>query len=114
MKKYTATFSGGQTITRNSDNRYAFAWALIGIEYGQIEVSGMSATRANAAKNAQAQLWAPVSARDRRNARLFLMHAKMAEEQGFASVSALHAHWDAEAVKFNADFRIEIVEVTGA
>jgi hypothetical protein len=114
MTKFTATFSDGQTITRNSDHRYAFAWALIGIEYGQIEASGMSATRANAAKNAQAQLWAPVSARDRRNAALHRLHAKMAKEKGFASVACLHAHWDAEAVKHNADFRIEIVEVRGA
>ena len=114
MKKYTATFSGGQTITRNSDHRYAFAWALIRIENGRIEDAGMSATRANAAKNAQAEMWSPVSARDKKNPALRRYHAGLAKERGFASVDEMHAQWDADAVAHNAAHRIEIVEVRGA
>jgi hypothetical protein len=114
MTKFTATFSDGQTITRNSDHRYAFAWALIRIEDGRIEDSGMSATRANAAKNAQAQTWSPVSARDRKNRALHRYHKGLAKERGFASVAAMYDQWDADAVAHNAAHRIEIVEVRGA
>jgi hypothetical protein len=109
MTKYTATFSNGQTVTRNSDRTYAFAWAVIRIEDGKIEKSGFSADRANAANGAAAVQWKGVSARDLRNAALCRLHAKMAKDQGFASVDALHAHWDAEAVAHNAARRIEIV-----
>ncbi len=109
--KFTATFSNGQTITRNSDHRYAFAWALIRIEDGQIEAAGMSVTRANAAKNAQAQTWAPVSAKDKKNPMLRRYHAGLAKTRGFASVANMHAQWDADAAAHNAAHRIEIVEV---
>ena len=54
MTKFTATFSNGQTATRNSDHAYAFAWAVICIADGKVEKSGFSADRANAAKSAQA------------------------------------------------------------
>jgi hypothetical protein len=114
MKKFTATFSNGQTTTRNSDHAYAFAWAIIRIETGRIADSGMSATRAKAAKNAQAQTWAPVSARDRKNPALHRYHKGLAKEHGFASVAAMYDQWDADAVAHNAAHRIEIVEVRGA
>lgn len=112
--KFTATFSNGQTITRNSDHRYAFAWAVIRIADNHIEKVGFSADRANAAKSAQARLWSPVSARDRKDPVTRRYHAGIAKQRGFASVAELHAQWDADAAGHNADRRIEIVEVGGA
>jgi hypothetical protein len=109
MTKYTATFSNGQTAKRSSDRTYAFAWAVIRIEDDMVENFGFSADRANAAKGAAAVQWKGISARDRRNAALCRLHAKMAKEQGFASVDALHAHWDERAAAHNAARRIEIV-----
>jgi hypothetical protein len=108
MTKFTATFSNGQTITRTSDRAYAFAWAVICIADGVIEEKGFSADRANAAKAAASKKWtgAPSS---RTNAALHLLHFKMAKERGFASVTDLYTHWDAEAAKHNAARRIEIV-----
>ena len=111
MTKFAATFSTGQTITRNSDHTYAFAWAVIRIADGHIEDKGFSADRANAAKAAQAQLWTGVSARGRKHPGLRRHWAKMAKEQGFANVDALIAHWEAEAAERNAQRRIEIVAV---
>ena len=113
MTKFIATFSDGQTITRNSNHDYRFAWAIIRIEDGRIEMSktGFSADRANAAKAASAQMWSSVSARDRKNPALRRYWAKMAKEQGFAGVDALIAHWDAETAARNAAHRIEIVPV---
>lgn len=111
MTKFTATFSNGQTVTRNSNSNraYAFAWAVIHIADDAIVQSGFSADRANAAKAAAATRWKGVSARDRRNAALHRLHVKMAKERGFASVADFYAHWDAEAAKHNAARRIEIV-----
>lgn len=114
MTTFTATFSNGQTITRNSDHAYAFAWAIIRIADDKIEQSGFSKDRANAAKGAQVCVWSRISARDRKDPILRRLHAKLAKDRGFASVAALHAHWDAEAAAHNAARRIEIVEVTGA
>lgn len=109
MTKFTATFSDGQTVTRNSDHAYTFAWAVIRIADGKIEASGFSADRANAANGAAAKRAKGVSARDRRNAALYRLHAKIAKEQGFATVADLHKHWDAKAAEYNAARRIEIV-----
>lgn len=111
MTTYSATFSNGQTITRNSDRAYAFAWAVIRTADGKIEKSGFSADHANAAKGAASTAWKSVSDKDRRNVMLRRMHAKMAKERGFASVADLHAHWDAEAVAHNAARRTEIVAI---
>ena len=111
MTKFSATFSTGETITRNSDRTYAFAWAIIRIADGRIEHKGFSADRANAAKAAQSQMRTGVSARDRKNPRLRRCHARLAKDQGFASVSDWLAHLDAEAAQHNAERRIEIVEV---
>jgi len=114
MTKYTATFSNGQTAKRSSARPYAFAWAVIRIDDNMVADFGFSADRANAAKGAAGVQWKGISARDRRNVALCRLHAKMAKEQGFASIDALHAHWGAQAVAHNAARRIEIVEVTGA
>jgi hypothetical protein len=111
MTQFAATFSNGQTITRNSDHAYAFAWAVIQTSDGKIEYKGFSADRANAAKAAQAQVWTGPSARDRKNPGIRRHWAKMAKEQGFASVDALIAHWEAEAAETNAARHIEIVAV---
>ena len=109
MATFTATFSTGKTITRNSDHAYAFAWAVIRTADVKIEKSGFSADRANAAKAAQAQMWAGPSARDRKNPAICRQWSKMAKEQGFANVDALIAHWEAEATERNAARHIEIV-----
>lgn len=111
MTKFAATFSNGQTVTRNSDHDYAFAWAIIRIADGHIEDKGFSADRANAAKAAQAKLWKGPSARDRKHPGMRRHWAKMAKERGFTSVDALIAHWEAEAAERNAQLRIEIVAV---
>lgn len=111
MTKFAATFSNGQTITRNSDHAYAFAWAIVRIADGMIESSGFSADRANAAKAAQGKLWSPVSARDKKNPLLRRHHAGLAKDRGFASVAEMHAQWDADAAAHNAARRIEIVPV---
>lgn len=108
MTKYTATFSTGQTITRNSDNAYAFAWAVIRIADGHIEGKGFSADRVNAAKAAQATLWTRPPSRHPRLRRLW---PKFAKQQGFASVEAWVAHGDAEAAERNEQHQIEIVAV---
>lgn len=107
--KFTATFSNGQTINRNSDHAYAFAWAVIRKTDGKIEDSGFSSDRANAAKGAAAKLWKGVSARDLKNIALRRYHVKMAKERGFASSDAMYAHWEAEAVAHNAGRTVEIV-----
>lgn len=114
MTKFTATFSNGQTITRNSYHAYAFAWAFVRIADDRIVKSGFSADRANAAKGAQGQMWSPVSARDKKNPSLRRDHAGLAKTRGFASVADMHAQWDADAAAHNAAHRIEIVEVGGA
>lgn len=107
--KFTATFSNGQTITRNSDHAYAFAWAIIRIADDKIEQSGFSADRVNAAKGAQAHVWSGFSARDRKNLALRRYHVKLAKERGFASLEAFYAGAEADAAKHNAARRIEIV-----
>lgn len=112
MTRFAATFTTGQTIARNSDHDYRFAWAIIRTADGKIEKTGFSTDRANAAKAASGQMWSGVSARDRKNPALRRHWAKMAKEQGFASVDALIAHWDAEAASRNAARRIEIAETT--
>ena len=109
MTTYTATFSNNETITRNSDNTYAFAWAVIRIEDGKIIDKGFSADRANAAKAAQSKMWSGVSARDRKALRRY--HARIAKENGFATVQAWFDAREAEAAERNAAHRIEIVEV---
>ena len=112
--KFTATFSNGQTITRNSDHAYAFAWAIIRIADDKIEQSGFSADRVNAAKGAQVRVWSGISARDRKNPSLRRYHVKRAKDRGFASVEAFYATVEAETIAYNAARRIEIVEVRGA
>ena len=114
MTTFTATFSNGQTITRNSNHAYAFAWAIIRIADDKIEQSGFSKDRANAAKGAQVRVWSGVSARDRTAPDLRRLHVKRAKDRGFVSVEAFYAKCEEEAVAYNAARRIEIVEVTGA
>lgn len=109
MTKFIATFSNGRTVTRNSDHAYAFAWGVIRTADGSVEKSGFSADRANAAKSAQAQMWSPVSARDKKNPALRRYHAGLAKQRGFASVADMHAQWDADAAAHNAARRIEVV-----
>lgn len=111
MNTYTATFTNNETITRNTDNTYAFAWAVIRIEDGKIIEKGFSATRANAAKAAQSTMWSPVSARDKKSPAVRRFHAGLAKKDGFASVAEMHAAWDADAAERNAKHRIEIVAV---
>ena len=111
MNTYTATFSNNETITRNTNNTYAFAWAVIRIEDGKIIEKGFSSDRANAAKAAQSGMWSPVSARDKKNPALRRYHAGLAKQRGFASVAEMHAAWDADAAERNAKHRIEIVAV---
>jgi hypothetical protein len=111
MTKFTATFTTGDTITRNSDNSYAFAWAVIRMADDKIEKSGFSADRANAAKAAQGQMWSFVSARDKKNAALRRYHAGLAKTRGFTSVAEMYAQWDADAAAHNAARRVEIVIV---
>jgi hypothetical protein len=111
MTTYTATFSTGETISRNSDNAYSFAWAVIRIEDGKIEDKGFSADKANAAKAAQGKMWSGISARDRKNAALSRHHAKLAKDAGFASVEDWIAHIDNGAIEHNAARRIEIVQI---
>jgi hypothetical protein len=82
---------------------------VIRLDDNMVEAFGFSADRANAAKGAAAVQWKGISARDRRNVALCRLHAKMAKEQGFASVDALRAHWDGRAAEHNAARRIEIV-----
>ena len=111
MKKFAATFSNGQTVTRNSDHAYAFAWAVIRMADGTIDYNGFSVDLANANKAVQSKMWSPVSARDRKNPAMRRYWAKIAKDRGFASVDALIEHWDAEGAKRNASRRIEIVAV---
>lgn len=111
MTKFTATFTTGETITRNSDHAYAFAWAIIRMADDKIEKSGFSADRVNAAKAAQGQIWSPVSARDKKNPALRRYHAGLAKTRGFASVAEMHAQWDADAAAHNAARRVEIVSI---
>jgi hypothetical protein len=108
--KFTATFTTGETITRNSDHAYAFAWAVIRIADNKLVHTGFSADHANAAKSANAKRWGSVSARDRKNPAMRRYWAGLAKERGFASVDALIEHWDAEAIAVNAGRRIEIVK----
>ena len=111
MTTYTATFSTSETITRNSDNTYAFAWAVIRIEDGKIIDKGFSADRANAAKAAQSKMWVGVSARDRKNPALRRHHARIAKDNGFDTVQAWFDACEADAAERNAAHRIEIVVV---
>ena len=87
MTQFAATFSNGQTITRNSDHAYAFAWAIVRIADGKIEESGFSADRANAAK------------------------AALAKKRGFATLAAFYADAEASAAAYHAARRSEIVPV---
>ena len=109
MTQFAATFSNGQTITRNSDNAYTFAWAVIRIADGKIEESGFSGDRANAAKAAQSRLWHGVSARDRKHPAMRRHHAKLAKDRGLASVEAFYAEIEARDAAHNAARRVEIV-----
>lgn len=111
MTKFAATFSTGETITRNSDNAYTFAWAVIRIADGKIEESGFSGDRVNAAKAAQGKVWSGVSARDRKHPAMRRHHAKMAKDRGLASVEAFYAEIEARDAAHNAARRIEIVAV---
>lgn len=57
MARYTATFRNGETITRNSDNEYTFAWAVF--SNGEVFRSGFagSALLANRAARARKERW---------------------------------------------------------
>ena len=106
---YTATFSNGTKIKRNSHRSYAFAWAVF--ENGKISYKGFSADRANAAKAASAQMPSGVSQRDRKNYGLRLYWSKLAKERGFDSVDAMIQHWDDVAAERRSSMSIEIVPV---
>ena len=108
MTAFIATFANGTTITRNSDHKYSFAWAVFTAE-GAIKKSGFSADRANAARAADAILPRPVSDKNRKNQSLMKYWAKMARDRGFANVDAMIQHWDEEAAASRAALRIEIV-----
>lgn len=58
MNKYTATFSDGKTIKRNSNREYAVAWRIqYTTWYGsQCEDTGFAASREQAQKAAQPNL----------------------------------------------------------
>lgn len=111
MTTYTATFSNNETITRNTDNTYAFAWAVIRIEDGKIIDKGFSADHANAAKAAQSKMWSGISARDRKNIQLRRYYARAAKDNGFESVADYFDHCEIQAAERNSKHRIEIVEV---
>lgn len=111
MTQFAATFSNGQTITRNSDHAYTFAWAIVRIADGKIEKSGFSADRANAAKAAQGQMWSGVSARERKHPAMRGHWVRLAKERGFTTSAELFADIDAQAVAHNAARRIEIVAI---
>lgn len=111
MANFSATFGNGETITRNSDHAYAFAWAIIRIADGVIETSGFSADRANAAKAAQARMWSGISARDRKNPAIRRFHADLAKKRG-QTLAQFYDAAEADAAAHNAARRIEIMEVT--
>jgi len=52
---YTATFSNGKTITRNSERTYTFAWAVMDAN-GSAYKTGFAADRAKAEKAAMAEI----------------------------------------------------------
>ena len=52
---YTATFSNGKTITRNSERTYTFAWAVLEKD-GSTYDAGFSADRTKAEKAAMASI----------------------------------------------------------
>lgn len=110
MTQFAATFSNGETITRNSDHAYAFAWAVIRIADGVVETSGFSADRINAAKAAQSRMWSPISARDRKNPAIRRFQADLAKKRG-QTLAEFYQAFDADVAKHNAARRIEIVPV---
>jgi hypothetical protein len=107
MTCFTATFENGTTLTRNSDRHYAFAWAIFETD-GRVYKSGFSADCANAQKAVEANMPRFLSVRDRKHPAIRRHLAKLAKEQGFACIDALHAHWDAETAARRAALRIEI------
>lgn len=111
MTIYTATFSNNETITRNTDNTYTFAWAVVRIEDGRIIEKGFSGAYATAAKAAQSTMWSGISARDRKNVQLRRHWARMAKDNGFASVADYFDACEIMAAERNAKHRIEIVVV---
>jgi hypothetical protein len=107
MAKFTATFSNGQTVTRNSDHAYAFAWAIL--RGDEIIESGFSADRANAAKGAEAKMPKALSQRDRKHPATRRYWAKLAKDAG-VTVEEWIARIDADVAAQRAARRIEIVE----
>lgn len=109
MTKFIATFSDGQTIVRNSDRAYAFAYAVIG-PCGIIKNSGFSADRANAAKAAEASLPKGISSRDRKSLAMRYYHAQLAKAEGLT-----YQQWVAkineDAAARRAALRVEIVAI---
>ena len=105
--KFTATFSNGQTITRNSDHPYAFAWAIIS-DTGLIRDSGFSADRVNAAKGAEQRLPKRLSDRDRKNPSARRYWAKMAKDAG-VTVEEWIKQIDDRFAAQRAALRVEIV-----
>lgn len=107
MTKFIATFSDGQTIVRNSDRAYAFAYAVIG-PCGIIKNSGFSADRANAAKAAEASLPKGITTRDRKHPSIRRYHAQLAKAEGLT-----YEQWvkkvDDDAAARRAALRVEIV-----
>lgn len=109
MLKFTATFSNGETISRKTDRKYAFAWAVLHL--GKIVDSGFSGDMENAIKSAQSHLPRGPSARDRKNPNVRRYWAKLAKDNGFTSVDAFIADIDAKADAKRAEMSVEIIEV---
>ena len=105
--KFTATFSNGQTINRNSEHPYAFAWAIISKD-GTIHYSGFSEDRVNAAKGAEIRMPKPLSDRDRKNASARRYWARMAKAAG-VTLEAWIKQIDDRFIAQRAELRVEIV-----
>ena len=107
MTKFTATFSNGRTINRNSDHAYAFAWAIIS-DTGMIRESGFSADHANAAKGAESKMPKAPSARDRKTPSVRRYWARMAKDAGVTVEDWIKQIDDRTAAQ-RAGLRVEIV-----
>lgn len=81
--KYTATFSDGSTITRNSHREYGFAWmsSWTRLDGKRVTETGFSNTADNAAKAAKPGMpygtWRGMSSNDR--AKAYEQNAKFVE-----------------------------------
>jgi hypothetical protein len=105
--KFTATFSNGLTITRNSDHPYAFAWAIIRAN-GKIKCSGFSADLTNAHKGAESRMPKHLSNRDLKSHACRRYWAKRAKDAGITVEEWIEKIQDSVTAE-RAALRIEIV-----